>query len=1185
MAEDQDDLILLELAAQLLELCDINGVLESVDDELADDLFYLEVFSRMFPDVPLTGVKENTNNVFEQGQNIEILISLLASLFEDLDLGELSGQEIAQGNKSHICALLDLFLRIGMAIIEQQEAEDAEQEEGAVATQLEQERMGRQLYGEHDHQEHAEEEEQRQIQEHTEDDEEFDRAESADLHDLPLELRDIRTSGSDSKVDQPKDSYNQDEDDEEAHHFAASENNPVATEHLGEVYGQFEQDSERSDEGEAGSGHHHQEQQEKDHDNLSSLHSFVEDDHAEQHGNDEDHHQDLDSCMQEIADLLEKRDHSHDMKAISKSPLCNRKSSNSEAVNELDEDIDEDKISEVSKSQESSAILEAQRAAAAAASDESKKKKNDELSKYNLEADERRAIQDLDENIISLQQGINSAQKNVSHERHQYQYQFSNSIEAENNSGSDQEIEGALQRLEERHSKEIDGIKEFYKKETDAVDVYSDDQENSQKAKDSESLDGDPEMVPFNNDGEGLNSGDIYVDDAEQVPDDQIEVEEYDMEKVYGGGHDELVAESHHDDDKREEIRVSAETFEDQPRFISTSDDHHYMEKYQQQLSEREDYDDRGDYVHQGSQSHSNRRQHSGSKNRPKKHKRPNNVPPLSIPKTLTASTDKDRQGSSSAMSSSLVSSSKSSRRHHKKSHGSSPTREKIRGSASSSQSGSSRKSRKTPRKVEKSEHRSMSHSKSEKKLNNIEQFQENRVPSGHGQEGGFVNHLQLEEQITGVALSKKACMLREAGLLEGQQNGNQRADGDGDAGAGLGAGAVNGNKSAERRVRSADSEASSSRTRSYGSPKSSRTSMSSKKGRGSAKKGKKPKGEKPKKKGKKKRTTKKQPQRVYHEEEPAEYADAEEIDPGMRAWYQNQQLQQEQYEHQHELNYNNDHDGNGQYVDYVDENGYTYQQYEESPDYEYQSEHFDSEESPSGGVDGGSEYVDIYTSLANHIMQKKLDMQRIGQVDLPFDDKQTRDAMERHQRMYWHVLQNQQKEGRMQAMRANHEIERTHTNLSRERKLQEIQQKRFEDELRRDYEARLKRKNHKEVLLCRKIFKVTSNLEKQRLIEQKKAFLEERNVRNEQKRMVLDQISTFYNNQVNMLRERIDEERFARKIASNAQREAISKIEHELKQNRIEEIRRYQEKLDQCEYDPQPEVTSKIQKLYKKKR
>ena len=91
------------------------------------------------------------------------------------------------------------------------------------------------------------------------------------------------------------------------------------------------------------------------------------------------------------------------------------------------------------------------------------------------------------------------------------------------------------------------------------------------------------------------------------------------------------------------------------------------------------------------------------------------------------------------------------------------------------------------------------------------------------------------------------------------------------------------------------------------------------------------------------------------------------------------------------------------------------------------------------------------------------------------------------------------------------------------------------------------------------------------------------------QKKLIVDGIENFYKNKINMLRERIETEKFERKIAQNAQTEALSRMKRELDLSKKKEIQKYLQLLKQedAKYDFQSSNLNKLEheivRLYKK--
>lgn len=88
---------------------------------------------------------------------------------------------------------------------------------------------------------------------------------------------------------------------------------------------------------------------------------------------------------------------------------------------------------------------------------------------------------------------------------------------------------------------------------------------------------------------------------------------------------------------------------------------------------------------------------------------------------------------------------------------------------------------------------------------------------------------------------------------------------------------------------------------------------------------------------------------------------------------------------------------------------------------------------------------------------------------------------------------------------------------------------------------------------------------------------------------MMVDAIETYYKNRINLLKERIDNERFERQIAQQAQTQALSRMKRELNVSKKKEVERYMLLLKQEDqrYDFEStnmgKMENEIVKLYKK--
>lgn len=101
-------------------------------------------------------------------------------------------------------------------------------------------------------------------------------------------------------------------------------------------------------------------------------------------------------------------------------------------------------------------------------------------------------------------------------------------------------------------------------------------------------------------------------------------------------------------------------------------------------------------------------------------------------------------------------------------------------------------------------------------------------------------------------------------------------------------------------------------------------------------------------------------------------------------------------------------------------------------------------------------------------------------------------------------------------------------------------------------------KRNAQQVRLCQKVYRLASELEKQKLLEEKREFKENQASKNTQKRLVVDGIENFYKDKITMLRDRIENERFERKIAHQAQLEALNRMRREVTKQKKTELEKY---------------------------
>ena len=104
--------------------------------------------------------------------------------------------------------------------------------------------------------------------------------------------------------------------------------------------------------------------------------------------------------------------------------------------------------------------------------------------------------------------------------------------------------------------------------------------------------------------------------------------------------------------------------------------------------------------------------------------------------------------------------------------------------------------------------------------------------------------------------------------------------------------------------------------------------------------------------------------------------------------------------------------------------------------------------------------------------------------------------------------------------------------------KKRQQQAARFEEELLNQQRGTVYKKNAEQMMLCQKIYQLASQLEKNRLLAEKREFRETQQKKMAHKKMMVNQMDQFYKDSIQMLKERIQNERYERKIAKKAQQE-----------------------------------------------
>jgi hypothetical protein len=207
-------------------------------------------------------------------------------------------------------------------------------------------------------------------------------------------------------------------------------------------------------------------------------------------------------------------------------------------------------------------------------------------------------------------------------------------------------------------------------------------------------------------------------------------------------------------------------------------------------------------------------------------------------------------------------------------------------------------------------------------------------------------------------------------------------------------------------------------------------------------------------------------------------------------------------------------------------------------------------------------QYNNIYMILTENVAKAKQRLASLNNADHPRrsskEDEETLERIRQQKREY-ETLLRQQGHTRLSKQKFQQEIaKRQERTKQRESKLAQLREKKFEEELLNQQKSLMYKRNAQQVRLCQKVYKLASDLEKNKLLEEKREFRETQMRKKEQKKSMVDNIEAFYRDKIGMLKERIETERFERKIAQQAQQEALSRMKREVTSKKKNELQKY---------------------------
>ncbi|CAD8143499.1 unnamed protein product [Paramecium octaurelia] len=209
--------------------------------------------------------------------------------------------------------------------------------------------------------------------------------------------------------------------------------------------------------------------------------------------------------------------------------------------------------------------------------------------------------------------------------------------------------------------------------------------------------------------------------------------------------------------------------------------------------------------------------------------------------------------------------------------------------------------------------------------------------------------------------------------------------------------------------------------------------------------------------------------------------------------------------------------------------------------------------------------------------------------IQPPSDEKETMEQIIKKRNQYKEFLKDylktyQQKQKKQESQQ-NKQIHTQKQQSKMNQKKKDDLKKEFENEhLSMYYKLRDEKLNY-----LRKIHRIIFELEKRKIIDEKKDHLQMRRQQNIITRNALASVENAYNDKISMLKDKLQNERKERHVAGVAQKSILSKLEKELKDEKIKQIqelkdiwRQEKERFDYLMKDD-GELEKRILQIYKK--
>jgi len=125
--------------------------------------------------------------------------------------------------------------------------------------------------------------------------------------------------------------------------------------------------------------------------------------------------------------------------------------------------------------------------------------------------------------------------------------------------------------------------------------------------------------------------------------------------------------------------------------------------------------------------------------------------------------------------------------------------------------------------------------------------------------------------------------------------------------------------------------------------------------------------------------------------------------------------------------------------------------------------------------------------------------------------------------------------EMRMKENKRKEDSRRAMKIAARDERISAIKQRRFDEEVKIQQKSQMIKRNEEYMKMCKKVYRLASDLEKNKLIEDKKRYKETEMQKQTEKQLMVHKIENLYKDRIDMLKEKIDREKFERQLAEEA--------------------------------------------------